>query len=88
MGAPGLRGVVRGTTVGGATASRPVDLVAHWFRADAPNGLWVSGLTSVRTPNGWSVAFVVEVVSRLVVGWQASYSLPADLALDAMAMAS
>jgi putative transposase len=33
------------------------------------------------------VAFIIDVFSRLVVGWQASRSLQTDLALDALAMA-
>ena len=89
----GLRGVVRGktsvrTTVGDETSDRPLDLVARQFRAPAPNRLWVADLTSVKTPSGWvDVAFVVDVCSRFVVGWQASRSLRTDLALDALEMA-
>jgi putative transposase len=72
----GLRGVVRGktirTTIGDEASSRPADLVARRFRADAPNRLWVADLTYVRTFAGWVyVAFVVDVFSRVVVGWQA-----------------
>ena len=45
-------------------------------------------LTYVKTPSGWVyVAFIVDVFSRFVVGWQASRSLPTDLALDALEMA-
>ena len=89
----GLRGVVRGkahvrTTVADEASSRPLDLVARRFRAPAPNRLWVADLTYVKTHSGWVyVAFVVDVCSRFVVGWQASRSLRADLALDALEMA-
>jgi putative transposase len=88
----GLRGVVRGktvrTTVADEASSRPADLVARRFRADAPDRLWVADLTYVRTFTGWVyVAFVVDVFSRFVVGWQASRSLRTDLALDALEMA-
>ncbi len=89
----GLRGVVRGkksvrTTVGDDAADRPADLVARQFRALAPNRLWVADLTYVKTHSGWVyVAFVVDVCSRFVVGWQASRSLQTDLALDALEMA-
>jgi putative transposase len=42
----------------------------------------------VKTHSGWVyVAFVVDVFSRRVVGWQASRSLRTDLALDALEMA-
>jgi putative transposase len=89
----GLRGVVRGkssvrTTLGDDTSARPLDLVARQFRAPAPNRLWVADLTYVKTHSGWVyVAFVVDVCSRFVVGWQASRSLRTDLALDALEMA-
>jgi putative transposase len=91
--AMGLRGVVRGqrsvrTTVSGEASDRPADLVARQFRAPAPNRLWVADLTYVKTHSGWVyVAFVVDVFSRFVVGWQASRSVRADLALDALEMA-
>jgi putative transposase len=89
----GLHGVVRGkssvrTTFGDETADHPGDLVNRQFRAQAPDRLWVSDLTYVKTHSGWVyVAFVVDVFSRYVVGWQASRSLHADLALDALEMA-
>ena len=89
----GLRGVVRGktfvrTTVGDAASDRPADLVARQFRAPAPNRLWVADLTYVKTHSGWVyVAFIIDVFSRFVVGWQASRSLRTDLALDALEMA-
>ena len=42
----------------------------------------------VRTHTGWVyVAFIIDVFSRMVVGWQASRSLRADLAIDALEMA-
>jgi transposase InsO family protein len=41
-----------------------------------------------RLVTGWVyVAFVIDVFSRCVVGWQASRSLHAELALDALEMA-
>jgi putative transposase len=88
----GIRGVVRGktvrTTFSDEAATRPADLVDRQFRAAAPNRLWVADLTYVKTHAGWVyVAFIVDVFSRYVVGWQASRSLRTDLALDALEMA-
>ena len=93
MRALGLRGVVRGktsirTTFGDETGSRPADLVERQFRAARPNRLWVADLTYVKTHSGWVyVAFIIDVFSRFVVGWQASRSLHTELALDALEMA-
>lgn len=89
----GLRGVVRGktgvrTTLSDTASDRPADLVQRQFQAIAPNRLWVADLTYVKTHTGWVyVAFIIDVFSRAVVGWQASRSLRADLALDALEMA-
>ena len=88
----GLRGVrrektTRTTVAEGAPSPRPADLVDRHFAADAPNRLWVADLTYVRTHAYWVyVAFVIDVFSRMVVGWQVSTSLRTDLALDALDM--
>ena len=88
----GMRGVTRGkpprTTRPDPSAARPDDLVRRDFTAAAPNTLWVADLTYVKTFSGWVyVAFIIDVYSRRVVGWQASRSLRTDLALDALEMA-
>jgi putative transposase len=93
MRAHGLSGVRRGktfivTTRGDDRQLRPADLVERQFRAPAPNRLWVADLTYVKTHSGWVyVAFIIDVYSRFIVGWQASRSLRADLAIDALEMA-
>jgi putative transposase len=90
----GLTGVTRGnrfkptTTLTDDAAPRPLDLVERRFRAPTPNRLWVADLTYVKTHSGWVyVAFIIDVFSRFVVGWQASRSLRSDLAIDALEMA-
>ena len=58
------------------------------FQAASPNQLWVADLTYVKTHSGWVyAAFIIDVFSRFVVGWQTSRSLRTDLALDALEMA-
>lgn len=92
MRAAGLRGIAREktrkTTISdGAETPRPLDRVQRQFVATCPNQLWVADLTYVRTHAGWTyVAFVLDVFSRMVVGWQVSTSLRTDLALDALDM--
>ncbi|WP_306193278.1 DDE-type integrase/transposase/recombinase, partial [Streptomyces sp. MK5] len=67
---------------------RPADLVERQFTASAPNQLWVADITYIRTFSGWVyAAFVIDVFSRMVVGWQVATSLYTDLALDALEMA-
>ena len=89
----GLQGCRRGriwvrTTVGDDTLGRPADLVERQFKASAPNRLWIADLTYVKTGTGWVyVAFIIDVYSRMIVGWQASRSLRSDLAIDALEMA-
>ena len=58
------------------------------FTATRVNELWVADITYVRTAAGWVyAAFVLDVFSRLIVGWQVATSLYTDLALDALQMA-
>jgi putative transposase len=88
----GVRGVVRGkkvvTTIPADLADRPEDLVKRSFKAERPNQLWVADLTYVRTWAGFAyVAFITDVFSRKIVGWQVSNSLRSDLALDALEQA-
>jgi transposase InsO family protein len=88
----GLRGVVNGktirTTIPDHSVSRPPDLVDRDFTASRPNELWVADFTYVATWSGWVyVAFVIDVFSRMIVGWRASSSPRTDLALDALEQA-
>ncbi|HEX8508124.1 MAG TPA: IS3 family transposase [Propionibacteriaceae bacterium] len=87
----GLRGISRAkdprTTVPGTAPDTRPDLVGRAFTADRPDRLWVADITYVRTFAGWVYcAFVLDVFSRRVVGWQVSTSLRTDLALDALNM--
>jgi putative transposase len=52
-----------------------------------PNQLWVADITYIKTHSGWVyAAFVIDVFSRMVVGWQVATSLYTELALDALEM--
>jgi putative transposase len=89
----GIAGVVRGTTrrtttVADPAAVRAPDLVNRQFVATRPNQLWVSDFTHVATWSGTSyVAFVIDVYSRLIVGWRAAATMRTELVLDALEMA-
>lgn len=87
----GLRGISRTkgprTTIPGTGPDTRPDLVERAFTAIAPDQLWVADITYCRTFAGWVyAAFVTDVCSRRVVGWQLSRSLRTDLALDALEM--
>lgn len=91
MRANGIRGVTRAknprTTVPSPGGDRPGDLVGRVFTADGPNQLWVADITYIRTFSGWVyAAFVMDMYSRRIVGWQVSTSLHTTLALDALEM--
>jgi len=88
----GLEGARRGrkfkTTIPDESAERPADLVNREFVATRPNELWVADLTYVATWSGFAyVAFVIDVFSRMIVGWRVSKSLRTDIALDALEQA-
>lgn len=77
----GLRGIswANGpcTTKPAPETGRPRDLVEREFVASRPTHLWSADITYVR------IAFVTDVFSRLVVGWQVLPRLYTDLVLDA-----
>jgi putative transposase len=92
MKADGLQGITRSKTrktthSEGAETPQPADRVERQFTAAAPNALWVADLTYIRTHSGWVyAAFILDVFSRMVVGWQVSTTMHTDLALDALDM--
>jgi putative transposase len=89
----GLVGVIRGrkaprTTIPDERADRPADLVERRFQAERPNRLWVCDFTYCWTLAGVCyAAFVVDVYSRRIVGWQLAASMRTELVLDALEMA-
>jgi putative transposase len=89
----GIAGVSAGkkkprTTVPDADGQRPADLLARDFTAPAPNRRWVADITYVDTISGFVyTAFVTDLFSRNIVGWQVADHLRAGLALDALEMA-
>jgi putative transposase len=75
------------TTVPG-DGRQPSDLLERDFAAPAPNRRWVADITYVPTGSGWVyTAFVMDLYSRVIVGWEVSDNLRSDLALSALEMA-
>jgi transposase InsO family protein len=88
----GIRGVVRGRkikrTLPAELDARPADRVNRDFTVSEPNRLWVADLSYVATWSGFEyVAFVIDVFSRMIVGWRFWTSLRTDLVLDALEQA-
>ena len=76
------------TTVADPNAIRPADLVERDFTADAPDRLWVCDFTRLRCWDGvLYFAFVIDVYSRRVVGWQLATHMRDTLVIDALRMA-
>jgi putative transposase len=76
------------TTIPDPNAARPADLVCRDFSAEAPDRLWVCDLTRLRCWDGvLYLAFVIDVFSRRVVGWQLATHMRTTLVMDALRMA-
>jgi transposase InsO family protein len=71
------------------TATPAPDLVERDFTADAPDELWVGDITYIPTGEGWLfVASVLDVCTRVLVGWSIADHLRTELCTDAMAAAA
>ena len=93
MRADGIQGAKRRgkpwrTTVPDRDARRRPDLVNRDFSASEPDRLWVGDLSYLRCWEGVVYfAFVLDVFSRRVVGWQLAGHMRTTLVLDALRMA-
>jgi len=76
------------TTVADPDAKRRPDLVKRDFTASVPGELVVADFTYVRCWEGLVFfAFVLDVFSRMIVGWQLATHMRAELVVDALQMA-
>jgi transposase InsO family protein len=77
------------TTWRDPAATPAADLVERDFTADKPDELWVGDVTYIPTDEGWLfVASVLDVCTRMVVGWSIADHLRTELCTDAMAAAA
>jgi transposase InsO family protein len=64
------------------------NLLEQDFNASAPNQKWVSDITYIATDEGWLyLAVVLDLYSRLVVGWSMAERMTTELVSDALTMA-
>jgi putative transposase len=83
-----VRGKTRRTTKPDPSAARAPDLVGRDFSATRPNEKWVADFTYVATWTGTVyVAFVIDLFSRMIVGWRMATTMRTELVLDALEMA-
>lgn len=76
------------TTTPDPQAQRASDLVGRDFTATAPNRLWVADFTYLRCWEGPAFfSFVIDVYSRMIVGWQLASNMRTTLVSDALRMA-
>jgi transposase InsO family protein len=61
------------------------DLVRRDFSARCPNQVWTTDITYIWTREGWAyLAVVLDLYSRMIVGWELSARLTASLATGAL----
>jgi putative transposase len=78
----------RGCTVRDPDAQACPDLVNRDFSADEPNRLWITDITEHPTGEGKVYcAAVMDVYSRLIVGWSIAEHMRTELVTDALGMA-
>ena len=64
------------------------NLLARKFFSADPNQVWVSDITFIWTLEGWLyLAAVIDLHSRMIVGWSMSEHIDRTLVLDALSMA-
>lgn len=92
MRAEGLRGQVgygrkprhRGGPVGLVT-----NVLNRDFTPEAPNKVWVTDITYIRTYEGWLfLAAVMDLYSGQIVGWATAPTMTSDLVLQALVAAA
>ena len=74
------------------SASKPSELVPNVllrnFDVASPNKAWVTDITYVRTWQGWLyLAVVMDLFSRMIIGWATRPTIGRELVLDAILIA-
>lgn len=88
----GLQGIpVKGRRKSGKPGKRPVGIInqlERQFDADEPNSKWVTDITYIRTAEGWLyLAIVIDLHTKLVIGWSMSAVQDRELVIQAVLMA-
>jgi transposase InsO family protein len=77
------------TTVADEQPVTSPDRIERDFQASAPGQRLVGDITYLKTGQGWLyLATVIDLATRMVVGWQLADHLRTSLVIDALAMAT
>jgi len=83
-----IRGYKSPKAVKGRPSILAPNRVNREFTVDAPDRVWVTDITYIRTWQGWLyLAVVLDLHSRGVVGWSMKPTIAKELVLDALMMA-
>jgi putative transposase len=70
---------------GGKPAVVASNTLDRQFEVDAPDCVWVTDITYIKTHEGWLyLSVVIDLFSRRVIGWSAQSRMTTDLALQAL----
>lgn len=73
---------------GGKPAIVAENRLEQQFQVAAPDEVWVTDITYIKTHEGWLyLCVVIDLFSRRVVGWSAQSRMTTDIALQALLMA-
>ena len=82
------RGYRKSRVHAGTPSVFTANMLDRQFNPAHPNRLWVTDITYIRTHEGWLyLAVVIDLFSRLVIGWSMKSRMTTDLVLDALLMA-
>lgn len=83
-----IRGYKSPKAVNGRPSILAPNRVNREFTVDAPDLVWVTDITYIRTWQGWLyLAVVLDLHSRAVVGWSMKPTIAKEVVLDALMMA-
>ena len=83
-----VRGYKRPRYRVGLAATIAPNRLQREFTVELPDQVWVTDITYIRTHEGWLyLTAVIDLYSRIVVGWSMNSTMATDLVLDALTMA-
>ncbi|MFT7140052.1 MAG: putative transposase, partial [Sulfitobacter sp.] len=83
-----LRGYKTPRSLSGRPSIVAPNILNREFTVAQPDAAWVTDITYIRTWQGWLyLAVVVDLYSRMIVGWSMKPTLAREIVVDALMMA-